>query len=619
MGLALIILLIILVVVYNNNKKDNYRPPQNSGNNFTPQHTNTPNQNNFTPQNTNGDVYQTAVKAGENYYASDNLTPQSVYPESNEQSLPPQNPENSYSHDQSYGQSYGQSEPTAADKLIAWVKEDFLVKLGSFFLILAFIWLLSYAVENDWIGSWGIVVISILSGVAVMYLGVNRFAKDFKNLGAIFTGLGTSIVSLACIMATTSTLEHIFHPLLALAFVMITVAYASFVSVRFESKSLAIFNLLWLWAAPLYVTDGQGSVVVEKSADFLIPYFLIVSLGQLYIIWFKNWKVLTPLAIFVSFSFVMTVARSGNFDDWLLVASASLFAVIYLSANTLTLIRQRADDNNFWSDGFSFFGLAILLFVPISSLVKTDEMQSLLFVLWALIFGLAAYVTYSSTLNRRTPYFSLAMAIIMLAAAALVLFEGPILMSILFIITLVLSFAVFSVSGRVANLVASGAFLLILDFFTLGFLDGWGESIFHTRALNVLLAAVSSLTIGSLIYLNKDKQNYATKMDTSLFFAGGFYGMALVWKVCGVVFMESQAAYYLPIIIYALVGVALYVFGRSNDSKLLRAVGMILILLASAYFLFVGVEIFGEAGKIIAAFVIGLALVATAFLGRAKK
>lgn len=618
MGLALIILLIILVIVYNNNKKDNYRPPQNSGNNFTPQHTNTPNQNNFTPQNTNGDIYQTSTEAGENYYASDNPTPQNVYPE-NSQSPQPQDSENSYSYDQSYGQSYGRSEPTTVDKLFAWVKEDFLVKLGSFFLILAFIWLLSYAVENDWIGSWGIVVISILSGVAVMYLGVNRFAKGFKNLGAIFTGLGTSIVSLACIMATTSTLEHIFNPLLALVFVVLTVAYASFVSVQFESKSLAIFNLLWLWAAPLYVTDGQGAMMVEKSADFLIPYFMIVSLGQVYIIWFKNWKVLTPLAIFVSFSFVMTVARSGNFDDWLLVASASLFAAIYLSANTLTLIRQHADDNNFWSDGFSFFGLAILLFVPISSLVKTDEMQSLLFVLWALIFGLAAYVTYSSTSNRRTPYFSLAMAIIMLASAALVLFEGPILMSILFIITLVLSFAVFSVSGRVANLAVSGAFLLFLDFFTLGFLDGWGESIFHTRALNVLLAAVSSLTIGSLIYLHKDKQNYRTNMDTTLFFVGGFYGMALVWKVCGVWFMHTQAAYYLPIIIYALVGVAMYVFGRSNDSKLLRVVGMTLILLSSAYFLFIGVSLFGEAGKIIAAFVIGLALVATAFLGRAKK
>jgi hypothetical protein len=62
-----------------------------------------------------------------------------------------------------------------------WVKENWLVSVGVFFIILATIWFISYAFANDWIGKTGRVVFGLLSGAFFYSTGLWLLKKNAKG------------------------------------------------------------------------------------------------------------------------------------------------------------------------------------------------------------------------------------------------------------------------------------------------------------------------------------------------------------------------------------------------------------------------------------------------------
>lgn len=162
-------------------------------------------------------------------------------------------------------------EPSGADQFLAWLKEDFLVKLGAFLLIIAFGWFVNYAFANDWIGPMGRVALGLIAGVLFMLLGVWRIAVQVHQ-GAIFTVLGSTIVLLTVFAARE--VYDFFTPTTALMLMFMSVVFVAFVSVRYHRQELAIAGLVLAGIAPFMTNAPEPDVFV------LLSYLMVVVAGH---------------------------------------------------------------------------------------------------------------------------------------------------------------------------------------------------------------------------------------------------------------------------------------------------------------------------------------------------
>ena len=55
--------------------------------------------------------------------------------------------------------------------VVAWFKEDWLLKLGALLLLFGFGWFVTYAFLNNWIGPVGRITLGIVAGVGILLLG----------------------------------------------------------------------------------------------------------------------------------------------------------------------------------------------------------------------------------------------------------------------------------------------------------------------------------------------------------------------------------------------------------------------------------------------------------------
>jgi len=93
----------------------------------------------------------------------------------------------------------------ALSKAFAWLKEDWMLKLGGFFMLLAAGWFVTYAFMNNWIGEMGRIVLGIVAGSAFMTWGVLRMKKVMRE--------GEVILSIGAIILTTSVFagQHMYN------------------------------------------------------------------------------------------------------------------------------------------------------------------------------------------------------------------------------------------------------------------------------------------------------------------------------------------------------------------------------------------------------------------------
>jgi uncharacterized membrane protein len=82
---------------------------------------------------------------------------------------------------------------TQGDKFIAWLKDDWMLKLGGLLLLIGFGWFTTYAFMNDWVGPNGRIIIGLLAGVLVLALGTWRI-RQYINQGGVFLVIGSAIV-----------------------------------------------------------------------------------------------------------------------------------------------------------------------------------------------------------------------------------------------------------------------------------------------------------------------------------------------------------------------------------------------------------------------------------------
>jgi hypothetical protein len=111
--------------------------------------------------------------------------------------------------------------PTLSEKLGAWLKEDWLLKLGAALLIIGFGWFTNYAFVNNWVGPVGRVTLGLIAGALFLILGWWRI-RSFVYQGGIFLALGSTII-LITVYAARVVLD-LFDPASALGIMFLSTA-----------------------------------------------------------------------------------------------------------------------------------------------------------------------------------------------------------------------------------------------------------------------------------------------------------------------------------------------------------------------------------------------------------
>jgi len=509
---------------------------------------------------------------------------------------------------------YSDTEEDATDKFFAWLKKDFMVKLGAFLLLLAAGWFVSYAIAEEWIGPMGQIALGLIAGAAVLSLGVWRI-KSFQHQGGIFTALGGSVMIMTLFAARE--IYDLFTPTSALAIMFGVVVLMALVSVRYQSQALAFATLALGSLSPLLTNSPT------PSAEGLFTYLLIVAAGTLWVVWCTGWTNLTLASLIITFFYSFPFLNSSA-NEGAVMMFTFIFVALYYGANIISLVRRRVEGRrHLLTHTTTALGTAIFLVVWIQATVAA-EWQSLLYVLWAMVFALGTYVVYSYTANYAAFYLYAAISAGLIGVATAAELSGPALtIAYILEISLVILAAVkisrgIKIPSKISLLYVVPVILSLESLLPYNWYRGIPLPDFIVLLLMTTVLINMGLVFQKLLNEGNEKnpEGYHKYIST-LFSIGGFYAVALVW-LCTHALFENDLATLLSLVAYTVTGLTMIVISKTENVKGLKLAGAVLIGVVVLRLLFIDVWEMSEGGRIITFLVIGVMLVSTAFMQKLR-
>ncbi len=505
----------------------------------------------------------------------------------------------------------GMTSTSAGDRFVAWLKEDWIIKIGAGLLLIGFGWLTTYAFLNNWIGPMGRITLGIAAGTAILLLGFWRI-KTYIHQGGIFLVLGSTTILLTIFAARE--IYNFFTPAGALAVMFMTTALVAFAAVRFNTQTLALASMVLAALAPFFTNSPQ------PNYEGLFIYLLMVTIGAVWIVALTGWRALTMASLVVislySLPHFFSIVHITDYSVLLLISFA--FAAVFFATNTIGILRskQAAVEADLVTAGGT--GLFLLSWILIAG---PDEWKSLLIAAWMLIFTIGAYVIFRKTGRREPFYVYAAVAIAMLGAATAQEAQGA---TLTFFYTIEALGVVIFAHTFLQDYAASEKLALLISVPML--LSGssvwsplWQTSILHKDFFVVLLLSIACFALGHL-FSDWKKSSPETQKSTTgsvFYIIGSLYAFVLIWNTLHV-FLIPDMAVMLSLIIYTIVGLALYINNVEHKKSFGRVYGGIILGLVILRLLTVDIWNMDITGKIVTFFLIGALLMSTAFIGRKK-
>ncbi len=218
-----------------------------------------------------------------------------------------------------------------------FIGENLLNKIGIGILVIGIGIFVKYAIDQDWIGHIGRVLVGVLTGGILM--GVAHFLrKKYKAFSSVLVGGGIATLYFSISIAF-QTYGLMSQPL-AFAIMTIITAFSVIMAIGYDRQEIGIIALLGGFVTPFLVSQGEGSYIS------LFSYILILNVGAMALAWFKNWKAIRIL------SYSLTVILFGGwvalnmtyFDTPVVggtIAFASAFFVVFFAMNVAFSVRNK--------------------------------------------------------------------------------------------------------------------------------------------------------------------------------------------------------------------------------------------------------------------------------------
>lgn len=501
------------------------------------------------------------------------------------------------------------SGPSGFISLINWLREEWLMKLGSLLMLFGFGWFVN---TNTWLGPIGSVTLGIIVGAAVLILGAWRIKEDLHQ-GSVFLVLGSTVVLLTVYAARN--LYGVFNPYLAFLIIFLSTAFIALVSVKQKLQGLAVASLILASFAPLLVG------VRETNYVSLFSYLLVVILGVIWVVSLTGWRALTLLSIImVSFHSAPVMFSSLTTRSTILLFAYALASIFYIF-NTISLIKN--SDNKVKIDVITAAINGMFLLTWVLSAGK-EEWQSIIILTWMLVFLVGAFLIFYNTQKKIPLYIYTGVATMMLAAATTIELNGAVLTIAYTIESAIISLLMFAAIKD--HILGQKYSLLLLGpiFVAFGDIDSLQHSrtVFNEHFFSIFILAIVLLVI-ALTYRYFGKLNPREGFFAHLYIGqvilATVYIYVLIWRAFHVGIHNYSTASMLAIIIYTIIGLVTNIYGKLVESKVYFFYGGTMLILVVLRLLIVDFSSMDNTRRIVTFFFIGFLLITAAFTSTKKK
>lgn len=231
----------------------------------------------------------------------------------------------------------GPAQPPAAKRnMEKFIGENLLNKIGIGILVIGIGIFVKYAIDQDWIGSIGRVLIGLATGGVLLGIA-HKLRNSYKSFSSVLMGGGiaTLYFSVAIAFQTYGLLSQTASFLLMCAIT----AFGVLMSVSYNRLEIALIALVGGFATPFMAAQGEGNYVV------LFSYLLVLNAGALALSWFRGWQAVRVLAYaFTSLLFGGWMALEYTQDAAIPfggIGFASAFFVLFFLSNIAFAIRRK--------------------------------------------------------------------------------------------------------------------------------------------------------------------------------------------------------------------------------------------------------------------------------------
>jgi uncharacterized membrane protein len=529
------------------------------------------------------------------------------------------------------------NEPGQGDIFLAWLKENWLLKIGVLMILVGFGWFVSYAFMHDWIGPVGRIAIGIIAGALIAVFGTMRLGKNLTQ-GILFSVLGSALVIISILSG--QYFYEFFTPMMALGLIFIVSFYVSLTALAYSTEKLAIYGLVISLLAPLI-----SHVAFDLDPVAMYLYLLIISIATVWVSIAKGWRAGLPIGItgilFYSLPVIMSSHGGGIFTGdstkYSTLAIAYVISFLYLFISAWSLIQKDTIEKTksgksagaTSNDVFLTVVSTIMILGFTMSLVPTI-FQSLVLALWMIAFAISGFVVFQTTKNEKLFYIHSLVAILFLAIATSVELSGKTLTVAFAIEVAIISIASFLVTNRINIAKAFGVLMVVPMMMSLESIGSskwsyeYGAGIFHADFAILLLMAVLLGVLGFFYRANKQ-----LNIDGTAERGFGFHHLAIIistaylfiiiWLSSHSVMANQDSAVLLSLFVYTVAGLGTYFVGLFNGYHVLKGYGTVMLALVVLRLILVDVWQMELALRVVTFIVLGVMFISTAFISKKQK
>jgi len=481
--------------------------------------------------------------------------------------------------------------PQEPNALIEWLKQDWLMKVGAFFFLLAIGWFVRYAFINNWVGPYGRIAMGLMAGTAIFAWGAwLQKKRSLQGQVLIVTGATTLLTT----VFAARTVYGFFTPESAMGIMVLVVAALSILSVVQRAFPLSMAALFGGAIAPLLADAPVPNYFI------LMIYIAVLALGMLGIVAFRGWRIL------ILFSFIISnlyaTASFEHLSQYQIYLFMGVLYAIFFVATTLAIWRSKKAES---LDLFINALLALLTLFWVNEYIP-EIWRSLVLSGVVIISALMTALCVRKGLVREAVYLYGASASVFLAAALNYELNGEAL-------TIALTLESFSLTflsnrwlkDRMATLITSCT--LIVPLFMA--LSEMPFDYFDEKFYVILIVMLFFGATTWLFYTNKFSKTF------TLIHAAVTNALAalILWWSLEIVIIGEDFAHSTALILFALEGIVLLSQSFQKNNPTLRIFGLSIIGLVIARLLLIDVWAMPLSGRIMTFFAVGALFVSTAF------
>jgi len=155
-------------------------------------------------------------------------------------------------------------------------------RIGILAILIGMAWFLKFAIDNEWIGPLGRVVIGLMAGVGLIVWSERFRAKNYTAFSFSLKAVGTGVLYLS--LWASFSLYHLFPAPVAFIGMIAVTAFNGYLAWAQDAELLALYAIVGALGTPLLVSTGQNHEVT------LFSYLLILDVTVLMLAMLKPWS-----------------------------------------------------------------------------------------------------------------------------------------------------------------------------------------------------------------------------------------------------------------------------------------------------------------------------------------